>query len=129
MKKLILFNIILILVAGIVYARDFELNKNLKDYNITLRIDKNPPSKGTNNITISIVDKNGKPVENAIVTIDYGMPPMPGMPPMDYKTEAKPSGKEYTSTLNFSMSGPWYITIKIKKNGVSEKAKFNIDVR
>ncbi len=129
MKKLIFISLILSILPGLVYAKDFELKKDLKDHEITLRIDRNPPSKGKNNITISILDKNKKPITDAKVTIEYGMPPMPGMPPMDYKTEAKSTGNEYTSTLNFSMSGPWYITIKVHKDGISKRAKFNIDVR
>ncbi len=129
MKNLISISLILLILPGLVYAKEFELKKDLKDYEITLRIDRNPPSKGKNNISISILDKNKKPLTDAEVTVEYGMPPMPGMPPMDYRTGAKPTGNEYTSTLNFSMSGPWYITIKIHKDGISEKVKFNIDVR
>jgi len=54
---------------------------------------------------------------------------MPGMPPMNYKTDAVLKGNEYRATMNLSMSGPWNIAIKITRAGKTSTAKFNIDAR
>jgi hypothetical protein len=57
------------------------------------------------------------------------MPAMPGMPAMNYKTDADLKGSVYKGTMNLSMSGPWNIAVKISKAGKTSTAKFSIDAR
>ena len=63
------------------------------------------------------------------VRVYYSMPAMPGMPPMNYKTDAKLQGSTYKATMNLSMAGPWNIEVKIKRDAKISAMKFNIDVR
>jgi hypothetical protein len=93
-----------------------------------VKIDKNPPVTGDNKMEITIQDKTGTELTDAIVSIEYTMPAMPGMPAMNYKSTAELKNKQYATTLNFSMSGAWNITIKIARAGKTQSVKFNVDV-
>lgn len=128
MKTVLTLLSVMLLLTGIAYGKDYEIKKTVDGYEVVARIDKNPPSTGKNNITITITEA-GKPVTDAKVTVNYSMPAMPGMPPMDYKKEAMLKGKEYTATIEPPMSGPWNIAIKIKRGDKTSTMKFNVDVR
>jgi hypothetical protein len=129
MKKTIVFSVILLLVAGIAFAKDYEVTKKAGEFDVLVRIDKNPPVVGDNNISIEIKDSSGKPVTDATVKVDYGMSAMPGMPAMNYKADAVLKGSEYKAVMNLSMSGPWNIAVKITRAGKTSSAKFSIDAR
>lgn len=126
MKRLVIFLSVVFLLTGIAYGKEFEVKKTVDGYDVVARIDK--MSVGKNNITITITEA-GTPVTDAKVIVNYSMPAMPGMPPMDYKTDATVKGNEYTATMDLSMSGPWNIAIKIKRGDKTSTVKFNIDVR
>ena len=127
MKRLTIFTLLLLLVAGIAYAKDYEVKKKAGEYDVEVKIDKNPPVVGDNNITIEIKDSSGKYVTDAKVKVDYSMPAMPGMPAMNYKTDAELKGNEYRAKMNLSMSGSWNISVKITKDGKTVSMKFNVD--
>ncbi|MDP2279043.1 MAG: FixH family protein [Nitrospirota bacterium] len=127
MKKIAVLSLILLLIAGIAYAKDYEVKKKAGDYDVTVKIDKNPPVVGDNNITIDIKDASGKNVTNAAVRVEYSMPAMPGMPAMNYKTDTELKGNEYKGKMNLSMSGAWNIAVKITSSGKTTTVKFNVD--
>ncbi len=129
MKKIALSFLVMLFVAGIAYAKDYEVKKKAGDYDVVVKIDKNPPVVGDNNITIEIKDASGKYVTDAKVKVEYFMPAMPGMPAMNYKTDAALSGNEYKAKMNLSMSGAWNIAVKITRGGKTSTAKFNVDAR
>src|SRR3990172_776802 len=114
MKRLIMITLITLLLfvaAGLAYAKDYEVNKKAGEFDVLVRIDKNPPVVGDNNIVVEVKDVSGKPVTDAKVKIDYSMPAMPGMPAMNYKTGAELKGSEYKAKMNLSMSGSWNIVV------------------
>lgn len=131
MKRATLFLAVMVLLAVSIsaYAKDYEMTKKAGDYTVQVAIDKNPPVTGNNNMTVGIKDAAGKDVTNAAVAIDYVMPAMPGMPAMNYKATASLKGGNYVATLNFSMSGPWTITVKITHGGKTQSVKLNVDVK
>jgi hypothetical protein len=131
MKRLmvVLISMILLLVVGQVLAKDYEITKKAGDSTVQVTIDKNPPVTGKNNMIVGIKDAGGKDITDAKVAIDYGMPAMPGMGPMNYKTDTSLKGNRYLASLNFSMSGPWFINIKITRAGKMQMAKLNVDVK
>ena len=128
MKKIILVSMLILMAAGIVYAKDFELTKKAGVYTVVVKMDRNPPVMGDNGITITIKDAAGKVVKDAKVAFDYEMPAMPGMPAMRYKTDPQLKGESYAGTLNFSMGGSWTVKIKITRSGKTDSLKFNVDV-
>ena len=127
-KHIVAANVlILILIAGIAYAKDYEVKKKAGEYDVEVKIDKNPPIVGDNNITIEIKDASGKYVTDAKVKVEYSMPAMPGMPAMNYKTDTELKGDEYKAKINLSMSGSWNIALKITRSGKTATMKFNVD--
>jgi hypothetical protein len=129
MKKIFIIGLVCLVFAGIAYARDYEVTKKVGQYTVEAAIDRNPPVVGNNNITVGIKDETGKQMTDAQVRVEYSMPAMPGMPPMNYKTDAQLQGKVYKAVMNLSMAGPWNITVKFKKDDKIRSMKFNIDVR
>jgi hypothetical protein len=91
-------------------------------------IDKNPLVLGENQIEIKIKEAH-KTVKEASVWMNYYMPPMSRMPPMNYKTEAKLKGEKYKAAMNIIMSGPWIIVIKMSLNGKTYTTKLNIEAQ
>lgn len=129
MKKLAVFTLILLLIAGISYAKDYEVKKKAGTYDVEVKIDKNPPIVGDNNVTVEVKDATGKYVTDAKVKVEYSMPAMPGMPAMNYKTDAELKGNEYKAKMNLSMSGAWNVAVKITRGGKTTTVKFNVDAR
>jgi hypothetical protein len=105
------------------------VTKKAGEYNVVVKIDKNPPVVGDNNVTIGIKDASDKYVSDARVLLEYSMPAMPGMPAMNYKADAVAKGNEYTAKMNLSMSGSWNITVKITRAGKTSSMKFTVDAK
>lgn len=129
MKTSALFMLALLLMAGVVYAKDFEVKKKVGEYDMIVMIDKNPPITGDNNMAVRVRDAAGKDITDAKVKVEYSMPAMPGMPPMIYKADAALSGSEYRTKVNFPMSGSWNVVIKAARSGKTAAAKLTVDVR
>ena len=130
MKKLcVVVAVAMLFISGIAYAKDYEVNKKAGEYNVMVRIDKNPPVVGDNNITIEIKDTSRKYVTDAKVVVEYSMPAMPGMPPMNYKTDATLKGNEYKAKMNLSMSSSWNIAVKISRASKISTMKFTVDAK
>lgn len=130
MKKLcVVVAVAMLFISGIAYAKDYEVNKKAGEYDVMVRIDKNPPVVGDNNITIEIKDTSRKYVTDAKVVVEYSMPAMPGMPPMNYKTDATLKGNEYKAKMNLSMSSSWNIAVKISRASKISTMKFTVDAK
>jgi uncharacterized protein YxeA len=128
MKKLVAAVLILLLTAGLAVAKPYEVSRKAGNYGVDIKMDKNPPVVGANEIEIVVKDAAGKVITDAKVLVDYGMPAMPGMPAMFYKADAPLKGEKYGATLNISMKGPWQITVKITHQGKTVSTKFTFDV-
>jgi YtkA-like len=111
------------------FARDYRARKKTPNYSLEMSIDRNPPIVDKNRLTLEIRDNSGREVADAKVLVNYYMPPMPGMPPMNYKAFAKSSGNSYIVIMDLIMSGPWNIIVKITRAGKTDTARFAIDVR
>ncbi len=119
----------LLMTFSMANAKDYEISKKSGDYSVQVRIDKNPPVTGKNKMEVSIKDNAGKDVTDAAVVVEYGMPAMPGMGAMNYKANAELKAGKYSAALDFSMSGAWFVNIKITKAGKTQTVKLNIDVK
>jgi hypothetical protein len=129
MKKWFLIVLALLLMAGTAGAKGYEVSKKAGEYDVEVKIDKNPPVVGDNNITLEIKGASGHHVKDAKVVVEYSMPPMPGMPPMIYKADAELKGDEYKAKMNLSMSGSWNIAVKITREGKTSTMKFTVDAK
>ncbi len=129
MPKWFAFALVLLLVPSIANPKAYELKRKAGEYEAEVKIDRYPPVLGDNKIEIEIKDAVGKRVTEAKVLVNYYMPPMPRMAPMNYTTDARLKGEKYKATMNFIMSGPWIIAIKISHAGKTSTAKFNVDAQ
>jgi hypothetical protein len=129
MKKIMAVLVILAMAAGIAVAKEYEVKKKAGDYDVIVKIDRNPPVVGDNTVTVAVKDAAGHHVKDAKVVIDYSMPAMPGMPPMNYKTDTVLKGDEYMATMGLSMSGSWNIAVKIMRAGKTSSMKFTVDAK
>jgi len=130
MKRFVVLAVLLLLLAtGAVYAKDYEVTKKAGEYTVAVSIDKNPPVTGNNNMEIAIRDGAGKVVTDAKVVVEYSMPPMPGMPAMNYKTDAALKGDKYKAIMNLSMAGPWNVTVRVTRADKTQSARFTVDAK
>ena len=123
---LILFSLF---AASPVQAGDLRMANRHGAYVVEIAINRNPPIVGDNRIEISITDGNGRRVSEAQVLVNYYMPPMPRMAPMNYTTPAKLKGDTYQATMHLIMDGPWIIALKITQGGKRSTSKFHINAR
>ena len=129
MKTVTILIISLLLMVGVVYAKNYEVNKKAGDYSIVIRINKNLPVTGKNNVDIAITDASGKAVTDATVATELSMAPMPGMPAANYKSKAELKGGTYKTVIEPSMAGPWNFAVKVTKGGKTETVKMSLDVK
>ena len=61
--------LLLVLSAASAGARNYELRKKAGEYEAEVRMDRNPPSLGDNNIEIEIKDTGGKPLTRSSYVI------------------------------------------------------------
>ncbi|MDP1990010.1 MAG: FixH family protein [Syntrophales bacterium] len=115
-------------MTGLAGGKDLELRNGIGEYNVEIRLARNPPIVGKNPIEIKIKDARGQAVTAAGVLINYYMPPMPRMAPMNYIIPAEANKASYRATMDFIMSGPWVIAVKITSAGKTRTAKFHVDV-
>jgi len=84
---------------------------------------------GDNQVEIEIKDDSHKPVQDAKILVNYYMPPMPRMAPMNYRVKAVWSKESYRAKLDIIMAGPWYIKILFKDKDRMITTKFNVDAQ
>jgi len=130
MNRFFLILFLFILGAAGAEAKSYEATKMAGEYRVEIVIDRNPPvAIGNNRIEIEIIDKAGENVSDAQVIVNYYMPPMPRMAPMNYRTEAKMKKGKYYATMKFIMAGPWYIAVIIHRDGKTSTTKINVDAQ
>ncbi len=114
MKRLALIILFLLLLAGLSYANDYEVNKKAGGYDVKVSIDRNPPIVGDNNVTIGIKDATGKYVTDAKVIVYYFMQSMPSM---NYTADARLEGSMYNAIVKPTMVGDWDLDVKFTRPG------------
>ena len=129
MKTWSIFILAFLLAVPIAYSKDLELAGKAGEFEVRARIDRNPPILGQNHMEIEIKDAAAGHVKDATVMVNYYMPPMPRMAPMNYTTSAELKGEKYRATMDLIMAGPWIIRVLITRDGKKATAKFNIDAQ
>jgi hypothetical protein len=106
-------------------AQAKPMEKKVGTLTITVSTTQESAKLGENTLRIQVKDGAGKPVTDAIVSLDYTMD-MPGM--MIDKSEAKHTGAGvYEAPVRFAMAGPWGVTISIRRPGqVEVRERFTV---
>ena len=121
--------LLVVLVAGTVFAKENTVQKKAGDYSVEIKMDKESPVVGSNSMEIMIKDKAGKAVTDATVVVTASMPSMPGMPAMENKADAKLEGGKYKAKIDLSMGGSWNMSVRITQGGKTATAKWTVDER
>jgi nitrogen fixation protein FixH len=126
--QLVLLSVIMVF-APTAYGKEFTVTKKIDGYTLNVVLSQNPPVTGKNGVRIEIKDSQGKPVADTPVTVNYFMPPMRDMPPMNYTVKTQPHGPEYRATMDFIMRGPWNIVVKADVGTKQFRVAIVVDVR
>ncbi len=132
MKRQLYHVTVLFLAAFTLFScsKGYESQKSDGNTRITLSVDRYPLVKGDNTLNVKIAEAAGAAVNDATVTVHYFMPPMPGMAPMDFTTQAVPKGDHYSFSANVPMEGGWKMEVAIARSGKpAASAVFNLDAR
>lgn len=96
------------------------------DAQISLTTHPDPPQSGKVELIVQVNDARGQPLPDADVYIFAGHTEMKGMD-MNGKATAQGDGR-YTTTANFSMAGPWKVTVQVKKAPLDVIQVFNLEL-
>jgi hypothetical protein len=129
MKTLTASIVLLFLIADVADSREFKVKSNAGAYRVEVTLNRYPLVLGDNRMEIEIRDASDQCISDAKVLVNYYMPPMPRMVPMNYKTEADSENGQYEAKVNIIMPGPWYIKLIIGQGGKVSTAKFNVDAQ
>ncbi len=130
MKKWLCVGVVsMIFMVGTAFAGEYAVQKKAGDYTVDIRMDKNPPVVGANQVEVVVKDKAGKAVTDAKVQVIASMPAMPGMPAVENKAEAKMDGGKYKAKIDLSMGGSWNMSVRITQGGKTAIAKYTVDAR
>jgi YtkA-like len=127
MKRIAVFTMILLLAAGIAYAKVYEVKKKTGDYDVVLKFQKAAVFVGDNPVSVEILGTSGHPVADAKVELYYFMPSMPSM---NYTEAAKLEGNQYKATVKPTMAGDWDLDLKFSRPGEKvRKVTFTLNVK
>jgi nitrogen fixation protein FixH len=132
MKKICVVIMVVVLAASVLVgcSKGYESQKRVGDMGITLKVDRYPLVKGDNALSVQVAEQGGKTVTDATVNVRYSMPPMSGMAPMEFNTQAAPKGGGYSFAANIPMEGGWKVEVTVTQPGKTPvNATFNIDAR
>jgi multidrug efflux pump subunit AcrA (membrane-fusion protein) len=79
-----------------------------------------PPSKGINQVTVSVTEPSGAATAGADVSVAFFMPAMPamGMPSMRASAHLNEvRAGSYSGTVGLNSGGTWQMTITVRRNG------------
>ena len=108
-------------------ARAKPAEKKVGALSVTVSTAPESAKLGNNTLRIGVKDTAGKPVTDAVVSVEYTMD-MPGM--MIDKAEAKHAGEGvYEAPVRFAMVGPWGVTVSVRRPGQAEaRERFTLQV-
>lgn len=126
-KNLLIVLVILIGVIGILGWKIKSASGSNVTSAISLSTDPNPVQLGQNTFVMLVKDKDGKAVDNAIVSFDLNMTTM-NMGIQQGNATPQGNGK-YLTVGRLSMLGPWRFSVIVAMpDGSSIKKDFNINV-
>jgi len=105
-------------------SKGYESQKTVDDLTIALYA-----GEGRQRPEYKMEDSAGKTVTDAAVNVRYYMPPMPGMAPMDFSTQAVLKGGGFFFSVNVPMEGGWKAEVSVMRPGKPVMATFNLDAR
>lgn len=109
MNKILMILAGLIVMAGIAYANDLNVEKKVGDMTVKAVIERTPLRVGDNIIFIELFDREGNATTDAEIAVYYYMPSMPSM---NYEVKALSKEKKYEAVIKPTMPGEWTADIR-----------------
>jgi hypothetical protein len=100
--------------------------KQAGDLRIWITTSPNPPKPGNATLDAYVIDSNGQPVDDAVLTYNINMTNM-NMGTSVLRPSLVGDG-HYSRVARFSMAGPWRVTITIARGGQTSTAAFDFTV-
>jgi hypothetical protein len=95
--------------------------------NIALRTSPSPARLGDVELTLTVTDGQGKPIEGARVDLSAEHTEMSGMNMSGAATEQ--GGGRYSVKANFSMNGNWKLTVYVRKDTLDYREEIGFPVQ
>jgi len=127
-NRIALLTVLLLLATDIDSAKSYEVKNKVDGYNVVMKIDRNPPVAGDNNVSIEVTDVSTGCACNATVVIEYSRPAMPGMPALHYKADTILKRGRHIGRITLSAAGFWNIAVKITSQDKAWTTNFTVDV-
>ncbi len=130
MKKLYLLPVLLIALSLVLTACGggaAPAAQTAPKTTIKMETNPNPAAVGDVELSFTITDQNGAPLEGANVTVTADHPTMSGMTMSGAATEQ--GGGKYAIKASFSDSGTWKIMVEIKKGDLSDKQEIDLEIK
>ena len=124
----VVLTMLLCLTAGIVSAESYAVKKNVDGYSVAMKIDRNPPIAGHNNVTIEVIDAITHCACDANVVIEYSRPAMPGTPALRYIAETELQKGRHVGKISPSVSGFWNIAVNLTTGDKTWTTHFVVQV-
>lgn len=84
----------------------------ISDAQVDVVLDPSPPEVGTSNLSLTLADASGKPLEGANVRVEGNMNHAGMKPSFADLSEVKPG--QYEGTLEFTMGGDWFLLVNAR---------------
>ena len=127
-NRIALVTVLLLLVTSIASAKSYEVTKKVGEYNVVMKIDRNPPIAGDNHVSMEVFDASGRCACDADVIIEYSRPAIQGMPALTYEADTRLKRGRYVGTMRLPLAGSWTIAVKIVKGELKWITRFTVDV-
>jgi len=129
MKKLLLPTLFLTLTLALVACGGdvAPATEAAPQVTINMETNPNPAVVGDVELSFTITDQSGAPLEGATVDVSAEHPAMSGMGMSGLATEQ--GGGKYAIKANFSDSGNWKITVFIRKDSLDVKQELPLEIK
>lgn len=130
MRKLIIINLLVVMAVlltacgGSAQPTDTTSGKPV---NIILSTNPNPAAVGNVEMSFTITDADGNPIEGAKVDVGAEHPSMAGMGMSGAAVEQ--GGGKYSITADFTDPGTWMLTIYVRKDGLDYKEEIELEIQ
>jgi hypothetical protein len=127
-RTLVLLILLLLLNAEVGHTKGYEVKKEVGGYIVVMKIDRNPPVAGDNNVSIEVTDAKTLCACQANVAIEYSRPAMPGMPAQRYNANMSFKRGRHIGKMSLTLPGAWNIAVKITTKDKTWTTNFVVDV-
>ena len=127
-NRIALLMLLLLLATSIASAKSYKVMKKVDEYNVVMKIDRNPPIAGDNHVTLEVADASGRCTCDADVIIEYSKPAMLGTPALTYKADTRLARGRFVGNISLPVSGSWNVAVKIVKGSKKWITNFTVDV-